>query len=1510
MLARLARSRTRAVAIAIALAAPFLLSASPAAAEQLVQHVYGGQSFNGADATGGEFGNHITDIAVNDATGDVYVVTSGCSGCGINQFTAAGVAEPYTSPQLGGSTTLVFPGNGSSLEGRAEIAIDNTGGPTQGRMYLSNAHQEVYAYNPDGTLVSGFPIDTPNVGGLAVDPRTGHLWVLEGSFHDDEVKEFTQSGEYTENFFDVNATAGTFSLGHNLAIDSNGNFYLTQNQESGGDHLVKYSADGKFQYVLDPSIGGGFEGNDVAVDPSTNDVYYTPISYPPANQRVYQYNEEGTQVAAFGQPPGVEGEVAVGVNPSTGTVYVGRKEPGKRVDIFPAGPTVTVPTVLKGGFSEVEGTSATIHGTVDPDGVPTTSCRFEWGPTTAYGHTESCEEGEVLTGSGAQNVTLHISGLTKGETYHYRLIAGNENGEEVGGDTFFVSSSVPVVTEEFVNEVHSDQVLVHATINPEGVPTTFHVEYGPEDCAVNSCSSTVEQPGGTGTEPVEVSFRVTGLSSGTEYRYRVVATNQSGPGVGADHWLKTFPLIENLVDPCPNAHVRQQTGSALLLDCRAYELVSAGNAGGYNVESDLVGGQRPYDGYPKAGQVLYAVHSGAIPGSGAPTNRGRDPYLATRGPQGWTTEYVGVPSDNPYSAESFGSELIDADPSLGTLAFGGPGICSPCFADGSTNIPMRLPGGQLVEGMGAAADPAGHVGRYLSADGHHLVFGTTTKLAPAGNDNGDVTIYERDVAGGDTQVVSTTAAGDTMTGSGIGELDVSSDGSRVVVGRKVSEDSAGNEYWQLYMHVGTSPDASELTPGASDGVLYDGMTADGSKVFFTTADSLLAEDEDEDADIYEAEVDPLGNVSLSLVSSGGGGEVCDPPERWNSTASQPNCGALALAGGAGVASGDGTFYFLSPELLDGPNNGTQDQPNLYVVRPGGAPHFVGTIDSSIGRVPPPPAVHPLLTDEFGELSPTLGLAVDGTSNDVYIIDSADESIHRFTKKGAPDAFSAPAAGGTNALPVSIHAFSAGMAVDNSTASPLHQDLYLARGESTVGVYEPTGELAGELTGLSEPCGVGVDLETGTVYVADRGLARIWRFEPKPSAAAPIDNTDYEVTALNTSGIEACQLGIDGAGDVYAAEAFGQVRKFSPEEFGPSPYPSGAGTSFAEEPAAALAVDPVTNEVYVANFSEINVYGPDNTHLSTFSNVRFSRAAAVDPATHHLYVTSFNGGFKVSSFAWEGVLDFHLLESAAVRHAKFQSAVHHYGDFQVTADGHYAAFAGTQPLTGFDSHGHAEVFRYDASSDHLDCPSCNPTGARAAGDATLPQYGLGLLDDGRVFFDSSDAIAPRDLDGNGDAFEWENGTLELISTGVSNFDSSLLGVSASGKDAFFFTRDTLVPQDENGPLVKIYDAREEGGFPYLPPAVPCKASDECHGPSSPTPAPPNIGTIRGTSGNFIPSSSAKPKCKPKHRGGRRKHRARRRRARRGSACVHRHRHHGHRRAHHRNGTRQKRGGGGR
>ena len=410
------------------------------------------------------------------------------------------------------------------------------------------------------------------------------------------------------------------------------------------------------------------------------------------------------------------------------------------------------------------------------------------------------------------------------------------------------SAAVPTVGDTWATDVHSDTTVVHAEINAGGEPTTYHVEYGTEDCSLHPCPSTVDVSAGSAATGKAFELKLTSLAPGTTFYYRFSATNTSGPQNGTVHTFTTFPYTAVLEDPCENAHVRQQVGAALLPECRAYELVSAADTGGYNVESSLVAGQSPFGGYPQAvGRALYGIHSGAIPGIAGPTNRGVDPYLATRGEDGWTTAYLGIPAEQPERHVSFSSTLAEADASLGTLAFDGPEICSPCFADGSTGVPLHLPDGKLMQGMRGSLEPSspasdGLVRKRFSANGSHFVFSSTSQFELTGNNgNGDVSVYDRDLEAATTQVVSTDPYGNSLTclqgagtchapgnGDGIAELDISKDGARIVIGQKVSTDAAGNDYYHLYMHIGNDPHTVDLTPDTTNGVLYDGMSPDGT----------------------------------------------------------------------------------------------------------------------------------------------------------------------------------------------------------------------------------------------------------------------------------------------------------------------------------------------------------------------------------------------------------------------------------------------------------------------------------------------------------------------------------------------------------------------------------------------------------------------------------------------------------------------------------------------------------
>jgi hypothetical protein len=218
------------------------------------------------------------------------------------------------------------------------------------------------------------------------------------------------------------------------------------------------------------------------------------------------------------------------------------------------------------------------------------------------------------------------------------------------------------------------------------------------------------------------------------------------------------------------------------------------------------------------------------------------------------------------------------------------------------------------------------------------------------------------------------------------------------------------------------------------------------------------------------------------------------------------------------------------------------------------------------------------------------------------------------------------------------------------------------------------------------------------------------------------------------------------------------------------------------------------------------------------------------------------------------------DNPLIRHAVADSEQRDTADFQVAPDGQYAVFSTDIPLTGASSVGHVEIFRYTSGGDVV-CVSCAPTNGAPSTDTTLTSGGLNLVDDGRVVFTSSEQLVLRDTNRLKDVYEWDDGPIGLISTGLDTNDSGLLTASADGRDVFFFTRQTLAPQDQNGGAMRIYDAREDGGFLFNPAPPPCKASDECHGSGTQAPPPPPINTFEGTGQAQPPISTSRTKrCK--------------------------------------------------
>jgi hypothetical protein len=220
-----------------------------------------------------------------------------------------------------------------------------------------------------------------------------------------------------------------------------------------------------------------------------------------------------------------------------------------------------------------------------------------------------------------------------------------------------------------------------------------------------------------------------------------------------------------------------------------------------------------------------------------------------------------------------------------------------------------------------------------------------------------------------------------------------------------------------------------------------------------------------------------------------------------------------------------------------------------------------------------------------------------------------------------------------------------------------------------------------------------------------------------------------------------------------------------------------------------------------------------------------------------------------------------------------------GAARVSADGRYLLFLSGEEPTGYPNEGDPEVFLYGpvgSGAATVRCVSCNPTGERPRGGASLPgavangtfaAYKPRVLaaDASRVFFDTEDSLVPQDTNGRPDVYEWETagvgtcarpgGCIQLISTGRSAEASTFLDASADGSEAFFLTAESIYPLDPGS--FDVYDARVGGGFTLPSAPVPC-IGDACQVLPS-APEDPVPGTLTPNAGNPpLAAEGAKPK----------------------------------------------------
>jgi hypothetical protein len=467
-----------------------------------------------------------SDVAVNDASNDVYVVDKGNNR--VEWFNSTG---SKFEGQFNGSGTFANEGGKKAPEPLSfptRIAVDNSGrtaaeDPSVGDVYVADFNNEVAHGGIDKFSATGkyegqlngtcpVPGECPlsssfrgNLEGVAVDP-TGNLWVY---VENEAVDEFSDTGSFVMSFRTERGTSP------GLAVDSSDNIYVGSGF---GQRTLKFdSTTGKEVAELHGPVSG------LAIDPATNDLFVSRAG------SVAEYGPFGepyeTPVDQFGGAPLADnGGSGIAVSSVTSTVYVADSS-SDSVDIFMPGVAEAPAVVSESAL--VKSTEATLEAQVNPDNLATT-LSFEYGTSSTLAGATVLGAGELAATFGNQPVSIATGAvLIPSTTYYYRVTAKSTGGEVKGKIESFTTPPTPH-TDQVENITTTTATFNgHLTLSPADAQYSFDYNVGPE-CIGNS---TPVEDAGTGAGNKAVSAEVTGLQPNATYSVCLVSSNASGSEV-------------------------------------------------------------------------------------------------------------------------------------------------------------------------------------------------------------------------------------------------------------------------------------------------------------------------------------------------------------------------------------------------------------------------------------------------------------------------------------------------------------------------------------------------------------------------------------------------------------------------------------------------------------------------------------------------------------------------------------------------------------------------------------------------------------------------------------------------------------------------------------------------------------------------------------------------------------------------------------------------------------------
>jgi DNA-binding beta-propeller fold protein YncE len=405
-------------------------------------------------------------VAVNEATGDVYVVDKGNNR--VEYFNATGIFQgEFNGSGLLGEGEAAGSGLGEVPTGEFDepqtIAVDNscvllglaepackTADPSNGDVYVVDAkHLVVDKYTAGGQYVGQISENQTGrfierLDGVAVNAQ-GAVFVLR------EGKEIDRYSNLEANVIQGHTTIeGLEPLEHlvpGFAVDGEGNFYVRASL--GTDfvgRIAKISSSGKpLNQEVDPEKSPG-----IAVNQRNSSAVIDNVT------TLGVFDPSGIELERLGEEAGAHhltsgAGVAVNASPGTESIYAADAATGEVVVFGPVLPSA--PTAENESASEISSEAATLEAEVDPRseaGEGPTEYHFVYGPCDGAAGVESCAqsaypssapepEGQVSPDFEAHPVSTEIAGLSPNTTYHFKLVAHNERGPIEGKEATFTT---------------------------------------------------------------------------------------------------------------------------------------------------------------------------------------------------------------------------------------------------------------------------------------------------------------------------------------------------------------------------------------------------------------------------------------------------------------------------------------------------------------------------------------------------------------------------------------------------------------------------------------------------------------------------------------------------------------------------------------------------------------------------------------------------------------------------------------------------------------------------------------------------------------------------------------------------------------------------------------------------------------------------------------------------------------------------------------------------------------